>query len=47
VDLLVKGKADQLVLPQSDTLLGRGDLSFMNSVTGSEFMAKCLNIIQD
>ncbi len=40
-------KADPLVLVPSGTLLGRVDLSFMNSVTGSGFVAKCLNMIAD
>jgi hypothetical protein len=32
---------------QSGALLGRVDRSFMNSVTGSGFVAKCSNIIVD
>ncbi len=42
MDLLVKGKADLLVL-----VLGRAGPSFMNSVTGSGFVAKCSNILAD
>ncbi len=47
MDLVVKWKADTLVLALKRHLNVIADLSFMNSVTGSGFAAKCLNVIVD
>jgi hypothetical protein len=47
VDLVVKWKADTLVWALKWHLNVIVDPSFMNSVTGSGFVPKCSNILQD
>jgi hypothetical protein len=44
---LLKGKQISLFWCQIGALLGRVDLSFMNSFTGSGFVAKFFNMIVD
>jgi hypothetical protein len=48
VEFLFQRKADQRVLvPKWHSILNRVDPSYVNSITGSDYRAKCSNILHD